>query len=256
MKISVFAIAFGIILLFSAKSYAQDPVTAKSILAKTDQNSSAIKDKKAHVEMVMVKLKKDKKKVKKAILFQKGADRTLFRYVYPRGDSGIAFLRLPNHQIYIYLSLFKKAKRITNLANSAYNNSDFSFQDMASNSFLAKYFPSLIKTNDTAYILKLIPKIKNDTYQYVTATINRTFYYPEELKYFNQKGEKIKQENFHFIKVKGIWVPREVDMINFDKKHMTKIIMSDIKVNTGLKDEIFTVRNLENKSLNNDLVKK
>lgn len=247
MRTKILLLILGIVSLLSLKAKGQSMINAKEILSKTDQITSSIKDRSAEIKMVMVKLKRDKEKIKKAILFQKGADRKLFRYIYPKADSGIVFLSLPNHQIYIYLSLFKKAKRITNLANSMYNNSDFSFQDMSTKSYSAEYIPELLKSNDSTYLLKLIPKNQETNYKYVIATINKHFFYPEQLSYFNQKGKKIKQAKYHFIRLKGIWIAREVDMTDFEKKHMTKIIMSNIKINTGLKDEIFTVRNLENK---------
>lgn len=256
MKTKVLLLIIVFISLLIPDTKGQSRLDARNILSKTDQINLAVKDKSAKIKMVMVNLKRDKEKIKKAVLFQKGADRKLFRYVYPKADSGIAFLSLPNHQIYIYLSLFHKAKRITNIANSVYNNSDFSFQDMSAKSYSAKYIPELLKSNDSAYLIKLTPKTQETNYEYIIAAINKQFFYPEQLSYFNRKGDKIKQAEYHFIRLKGVWVAREVDMTDLEKKHMTKIIMSDVKINTGLKEEIFTVRNLENKPLDNDLAVK
>jgi len=40
------------------------------------------------------------------------------------------------------------------------------------------------------------------------------------------------------------WVATEVSMENVVKNHKTRFIMSDIKINTGLKDEMFTPENM------------
>jgi outer membrane lipoprotein-sorting protein len=256
MKTKVLLLIIVLIGLLIPDTKGQSRLDAKKILSKTDQINLAVKDKSANIKMVMVRLKNGKEKIKKAVIFQKGADRKLFCYVYPKADSGIAFLSLPNHQIYIYLSLFKKAKKITNIAQRDYNNSDFSFQDMSSQSFSANFIPELLRRNDTAYIIKLIPKKHNIKYDHALAMINRQYFYPEQISYFNRKEDMIKQATYHFIKLKGIWVAKEVDMTDFDKNHMTRIIMSDIKINTGLRDEMFTVENLGNIKANNDLIEK
>ena len=67
---------------------------AKTILSKVDKTIFAIKDKTSTVEMQMINLKTDSKKIKKAILYQKGLDKKLFRYTYPKSDNGIASLTL------------------------------------------------------------------------------------------------------------------------------------------------------------------
>jgi len=233
--------------LFVVKTDAQDLKDANKILAKTDETVFAVKDKSAIVEMRLMSLKRDNVKVKKAILLQKGAETKFFRYFYPKADSGIAVLSLPDNQVYLYMSLFKKAKKITNLAEkNKFNDSDFSFNEMVTKPYSEKYTPKLIGSTDTSYVLKLIPK-NGETYSYVFATINKKYFYPEKLGYFNNKGKKIKQEKFHFTKVKGIWVADETTMTNIQKQHITKITMTDIKINTGLSDEIFTLKNLETK---------
>ena len=236
------------IFLFVIKAGAQDLKDANKILSKTDETVFAVKDKSAIIEMRLVNLKRDKVKVKKAVILQKGTDKKLFRYFYPKADSGVAVLSLPDQQVYLYLSLFKKAKKITNLAEkNKLNDSDFSFNEMVTKPYSEKYTPKLIGSTDTSYVLKLIPK-DSETYAYVFATINKKYFYPEKLGYFNNKGKKIKQEKFHFIKVKGIWVADETTMTNIQKQHMTKITMTDIKINTGLSDEIFTLKNLESQN--------
>ena len=45
-------------------------------------------------------------------------------------------------------------------------------------------------------------------------------------------------------KIEGLWVANRVNMQNIKKRHKTTIIMTDIKINQGLKDDEFTVEKL------------
>ena len=129
MKTKIIISIIGLLYLTSVSTDAAGQENANTLLSKTDHTMFGVKDKSADVKMIMINLKNGKQKVKEATLLQKGTNKKLFRYTYPKSDSGIATLSLPDNQVYLYLPLFKKPKKITNLAQSnAFNHSDFSFQ--------------------------------------------------------------------------------------------------------------------------------
>ena len=113
---------------------------------------------------------------------QKGFDRKLFRYTAPPSDSGIATLSLPNNEIYLYLPMFKKPKKITNLADSGLNNSDFSTDDMVVQLYAEDYNAKLLETNGTAYILDLNSKSDDEAYNHLVVHVNKQNYYPEKIR--------------------------------------------------------------------------
>jgi len=245
MKTKIVLLTIGLLSLAFVKIDAKGQENADVILSKIDQTMFGAKDKSANVKMVMINLKNGKQKVKEATLLQKGANKKLFRYIYPKSDSGIATLSLPDKQVYLYLPLFKKPKKITNLAqNNSFNQSDFSFQDMATKSYSEKYTSQLTGTTDTSYVLKLKPKDENSTYSYLIATINKTHYYFDKIEYYNQRGKKVKVAAYHFKKVDNYWIADVVSMTDLKKNHRTIIKMSNIKINQGLKDDLFTLKNL------------
>ncbi len=219
-----------------------------NLLKKMDNTMFAIKDKTADIKMVLTNLSNRKEKIKLATIIQKDANKKIFRYTYPKVDSGIATLSLPNNEIYLYLPLFKKPKKITSIAEgNTFNQSDFSVEDMATKKYSEKYLATLTGSNDSAYILKLTPKSPDTQYSYLTLFLNKKFFYPEKFEFYNLKGRKVKESVFHFIKIDGYWVSDKVSMINLKKKHSTSIIMTNIKINQGLKDTLFTVDNLAGK---------
>ncbi|MCD6544902.1 MAG: outer membrane lipoprotein-sorting protein, partial [Flavobacteriaceae bacterium] len=165
---------------------------AKTILSKVDKTIFAIKDKTSTVEMQMMNLKTDSKKIKKAILYQKDLDKKLFRYTYPKSDNGIASLTLSD-AVYLYLPMFKKPKKITNLAEgNKFNKSDFSLEDRDDKTYTERFTPSLMKSDADSYVLNLIPKKTDGSYSRLVATINKKYYYPEKIEYYDQDHKKLK----------------------------------------------------------------
>ena len=218
--------------------------SAKEILAAMDKVLLAPKDKVLNLEMVMTDLRTNKQKTKKATIYQKGGDKKLFVYTYPQSDKGIATLSLPG-ELYIYLPMFKKPKKITNMADgNSFNKSDFSLEDMPSKPYSESYTPSLVSSDATTWVLSLKPKSDKTSYSKLVVTVNKAHHYPEKIEYYDKKGTKVKEAVYHFRKIGNYWVSDKVTMTDLKKKHRTAITMSDIKLNQGLKDSIFTLEHL------------
>ncbi len=122
-----------------------------------------------------------------------------------------------------------------------YISNDFSYDNMESVLFSVKYTPKLTKTETNVFVLELTPKGKSD-YSKVIAHINKTNYYPEKMEYYDKAGNKIKEAKYTFKKIGNYWNAAEIEMTDLKKNHTTKMQMSDVKYDTGLTDDDFTVR--------------
>ena len=232
-------------LLICITSFNLSAQDAATILSKMDETIFAIKDRSVSMQMVMTNLKSGKEKVKEAVLYQKDMDKKLFRYTAPESDAGISTLALPNSEIYVYLPMFKKPKKITNLAESGiFTSSDFSIDDMASQTYSEKYTPEILSSEGDVHVLNLTPKDEKPTWTRVEVHVDKRFFYPARIDYFNKKNELEKQAIYQYTEVSGYWTTKEVSMEDMKKKHKTTLIMSDIKVNEGLDDDLFTLENL------------
>ncbi len=230
------------IILFLNSAQAQD---ASAIAKKLDATLSKVKDKTVDIEMTLINLKSGKEVAKKAKLWQKGADMKLFRYVAPKGDSGIATLSLPTGEIYVYLPMFKKPKKMTNVAESnAFNKSDFSINDMANFGYAQNYTSKLLETTDKAYRIEFVPKATKPEYGKLIMDIDKSGYYPIRTEYYNTKMSLKKIASYHHTKVSGIWVADEVSMETVKKQSKTVMKMTNIAVNQGLPDSLFQVESL------------
>ncbi len=240
MKTNISLLIFLFMLNFiSAKG--QD---ANQILKKVDNTILAVKDKKADVVMEMTNTSTGKGNIKKAVIMQKGAEKKIFRYTYPKSDKGIATLTLPD-AVYLYLPMFKKPKKITNMAQSkTFNKSDFSLSDAGLMPY-AKHFDSkLLKTTATDYILELSPKQEPDQYSRLVMTVNKKHFYPDKIEFYDKNGALLKEGVYIYKNIGKYWVVEKATMKNVKKGHKTTLTMSNIKINQGLKDSDFTVEKL------------
>jgi len=239
-------INFYLLFIFiTAVPYSLSAQNTGGILRKMDAQAATIKDKTADVVMEMVNNRTGKVKTRKAILKQKMPYRTLFRFTYPPSQAGIGTLSLPGGIVYLYLPAFGKPKKISNLANSgAFSQSDFSTEDMGPKNWAKNYAATLLSSNDTAYVLSLIPKVQNDKYSKLVVTVNKKHFFPERIVYYDLYGKIMKEADYQYEKIGHLWSAKVASMTNYMKAHITRVISTRVKLNQGLKDSDFTVEQL------------
>lgn len=239
LKTAVFAILIGAGTIFS--SDAQDAIT---ILKKMDDVMYSPKDMTGTNTIILID-KNGKQEIREATVQQKGTDKRMFRFISPASQAGISVLSLPNDVMYLYLPAFGKERRIaTSAKNQNFAGTDFSYDDMESVLFSVKYTPKLLKTEADVFLLELTPKGRSD-YSKVIAQINKANYYPEVMEYYDRGGNKVKEAKYTFKKAGIYWNAAEIEMTDLKKNHKTKMQMSDVKYDTGLTDDDFTVRKLK-----------
>ena len=234
-------VLFGLIAagsVFSAN--AQD---ANAILKKMDDVMYSPKDMIGKNKIVLID-KSGKQEIREANILQKGNDKRIFRFTAPASQAGIAVLSLPDDVMYLYLPAFGKERRIsTSVKSQNFAGTDFSYDDMEAKPYSDKYNAKLIKTETNVFVLELVPKGKSD-YSKIVVNINSTNYYPELMEYYDKGNTKIKEAKYIFNKVGNYWNAREIEMTDLKKNHKSKMQMSDVKYDTGLTDDDFTVRKL------------
>lgn len=225
--------------MFSAT--AQD---ANSILKKMDDVMYSPKDMTGKNKIILID-KAGKQETREATIQQKGTDKRIFRFTSPASQAGIAVLSLPDDIMYLYLPAFGKERRIsTSVKSQNFAGTDFSYDDMEAKPYSEKYTPKLLKTEDNVFILELTPKGQSDNSK-IIVTVNKTNYYPEKMEYYDKGNNKIKEAKYTFKKIGNYWNAQEIEMTDLKKNHKTKMQMSDVKYDTGLTDDDFTVRKLK-----------
>lgn len=235
---------YSLIILFNFSSLQAQ--SAEVLLQNMDLLIAAPKDKEASVLMLITD-KSGKEKKREASLKQKGKFKKLYIYTKPEKQAGIATLSLPDDIIWLYMPAFGKAIRISLLSKSqAFTGTDFSQEDMSGIPYSERYNPILINANEPDfYTLELTPKSKKTKYSKIILTMDKTNYYPIKMKFFNKSNNYFKLATYTYKKKNNYWYAKEVIMTSVLKKHSTSILLTDVKFDQGLDDEIFTVENLK-----------
>jgi len=232
-------------LIVAGSIFSVNAQDANAILKKMDNVMYSPKDLTGKNTIILIN-KNGKQEIRKATIQQKGTDKRMFRFTAPASQAGIAVLSLPDNVMYLYLPAFGKERRIaTSAKNQNFAGTDFSYDDMESVLFSVKYTPKFVKTEGNAYVLELSPISHKSDYSKVIVHINKTNYYPETLAYYDRGNNKIKEAKYTFKKIGNYWNAAEIEMTNLKKNHKTKMQMSDVKYDTGLTDDDFTVRKLK-----------
>ena len=217
---------------------------ASAILEKMDKIFYSPVDKQGKIAIILTD-KTGKEKIREAEMFQKGRDRKLYRYTKPESQAGVATLSLPNDVMWLYMPAFEKPKKISNLAKKqSFTGTDFSYEDMATTPYSERFTPDSLETEQDLYVVRLLPKSDNSAYSKVIVRINKPYGYPVTMEFYNVRGKKIKEANYRYEKIGEYWNAADVVMKDLEKNHSTRILLSDIKFDQGLPDDIFTVEKL------------
>jgi outer membrane lipoprotein-sorting protein len=232
-----------ILIFFTAQlSFAQD---AKAILEKLDKVLFAPKDKSGIATIILID-KTGEEKVREAEFFQKGPDKKLYRYTKPESQAGIATLSLPDDVVWLSLPAFENPKRISILSKSqAFNNTDFSYEDMATNPYVDRFIPELTSTGANDYVLQLTPISGKSKYTKIILRMHKQDGYPISMLFYNEQNRMFKEATYTYEKIGKYWNAKEVVMKDIEKDHSTVIKLSDIKFDQGLSDDLFKVENLK-----------
>ncbi|MCD6090093.1 MAG: outer membrane lipoprotein-sorting protein [Bacteroidales bacterium] len=240
VKLSVLASA--LFLLVGLNANAQD---GNTILKKLDEVMYSPKDMTGKTKIILID-KNGKEKTREATTIQKGTDKRLFRFTSPSSQAGIATLSLPNDVMYMYLPAFGKERRISSSVKSQkFAGTDFAYEDMEAKLFVDKYTAKLLKTEGDLLVVELKPTSKKSSYSKVIAKLNKTNYCPTYMEFYDKGNRKIKTATYQFEKIGKYWNAKEITMIDLKKNHKTIMKMSNIKYDTGLTDDDFTVRKLK-----------
>jgi outer membrane lipoprotein-sorting protein len=221
-------------------------LTATQILEKVDDVINAPPDQDLRINLILID-KKGKEKMREISMLQKGSDKRMVKFLSPADQRGIAFLSLPGDIMYLYLPAFNKVRRIaSHVKNTQFAGTDFTYEDMEAIRFSEKYLPELLKKEEDHYVLQLKSRegMKSD-YSKLIVWVRMENFYPTKIEYYD-KGDTLYKIMIRekIEKVDGYWISRESEMEDLKAEHKTRMIIVDVKFDSGLSDDKFTERYL------------
>ncbi len=231
----------------AAPAGAQDlGLTPAQIMDKMDDAVNGPKDQSYTVTLTLTD-KDGNKKTREMIMLQKGRDKRLVRFTSPADQRGIAFLSLPNDIQYLYLPAFNKVRRIaTSVKNSNFAGTDFTYADLEAGKWSDKWIPSIKSQDKETTVLELTPKPgATSDYSKQDVTIRNESFYPVRSEMYGKSGALMKvlvREDLR--QMQGYWVAMSTTMEDVKKQHTSQMVVSDLKLDTGISDSKFTERYL------------
>ena len=219
---------------------------AMEILRKVDSTLNAPADQTMNMKLVLVS-KDGNEREREIVMYQKGSDKRMGKFLSPADQKGIAFLSLPDGVMYIYLPAFKKTRRIaSHVKNTKFAGTDFTYEDMEAGEYANKYSAKMLGSEGDQYVLQLIPKpgVQSE-YSMLKLWVERERYVPTKIEYYDKGNNLYKLMTRDRIeKIDGYWFARESEMHDLKSGRKTRMILQKVQFDQGLSDDLFTERYL------------
>ncbi len=225
-----------------------EELTPKEIIKKMDEVLNAPKDQRIKMRLIVID-KSGKEKEKLIEILQKGMDKRMGKFLLPEDQKGIGFLSLPNGVFYVYLPAMKKTQLIASQSKGGkFAGTDFTYEDLETKKYEDFWDGELINSDNENYYLKMMPKPDfKSSYGYVVIKVNKENFYPVNIEFYDKGGNLIKTLKREKIeKINGYLVSKESEMKDLKSGNTTKMIIEEIKFDTGIQDNQFKPEKLSN----------
>ncbi len=173
----------------------------------------------------------------------------LSEFLAPADVKGTKVLILSPTQMYVYLPAYKKVRRIaSHVTDQGFMGMHLTQDEMAITSYAKMYSATVAK--DDGKLITLACTAKKDgnaPYPKIEIVFEKGKHLPTEIRYFNDKGTKLKTETRTGYSCEGAFCsPAEIKMVDHTKGGAsTTLVRKAWKVNPDIPDSKFSKRALE-----------
>jgi len=241
-KLILFLGSILFISVFIVSSYA---LTGDEVLKKVDE-ALVRNNQVANLTMTLTD-KNGIKQSREIQLFQKEGGKRLIKFLKPADVKGVGFLSLPNDEMYIYMPVLGKVRRIaSHVKNQSFMGTDFSYEDIGGEKVSEGNNIKSFKEEEGSYLIEFSSTKKDASYSFVKMIINKETFIPSKTEFYDKAGKLCKvMLNQNVEKVDGKWVAKEIKMTNVKEDHNTVLKMTNMSFDDSISDDVFTQRNLQ-----------
>ncbi len=236
-------------------------LSAKDIMQKqNDLHSAKFEIEKQQMLLIDRKGKKETRILKR---YSKEVEKGVFKYLLvflkPTDVEGVALLtwqhKGKSEDQWIYMpALGKKLKRIASGSKKGYfMGTDFTYEDLSADK-IDDYSYKIIKeeklNNDDCYVIEAVasnPETKKETgYSKKIYWIRKDIFFAVKIEYYDKRNRHSKtQQMFEIEKTEGTrYRAKKAIMEHLKKKHKTLVLVAKRKIDSEIKDSIFTERTI------------
>ncbi|HZS36652.1 MAG TPA: outer membrane lipoprotein-sorting protein [Polyangia bacterium] len=183
------------------------------------------------------------------VTYQKTPNKRLVRFTSPGDVKGMGVLVENAETMYVFLPGFQKVRRMgTHIKNQTFMGSDFSFEDMSQLALSDTYDAKLTGKDDKSWILELTQKPGLDLeFPRVKLWADLNMFQPLRIVYMDASGKNLKEQVRDGYKQDSPihWQPMRVLITDHRRNdHQSEIDFVSTKIDSGLGDDLFSVRSL------------
>ena len=180
---------------------------------------------------------------------QNKGEKRMVRFSAPSDMKGTRVLVLSRQQMWVYLPAYKKVRRVaSHVKQQGFMGTTYSDEDMSTTQFGGVYSATLVSETETDAQLRLTPKPGAESgYAHAEKVVRKDIMLPSEIRYFNESGQHLKTEaRTEYDCSEKLCTPKKMKMTDHTRGDAWTVLEANSrKVNQGVADSIFTVRNLE-----------
>ena len=240
------ALTVCMLLLTSAAAGEESP--GEKVLRLMDEAMTQAQDQHFLHEIVTQEPGKDARKMKMEV-YIKGKEWRRIEFLEPGDVKGMRVLVRSVTQMYVSLPAYRKVRRVaSHVRSQGFMGTTLSHDDISIVTYGPLFTAKLLSENDTHWTIEATLKEGKDyPCPKLEFDVLKNIKQPSEIRYFNDKGVKIKTEYRSNYDCQGtICNPKKLKMVDHTRNGMwTEINCLEWKVNTGVKDSLFTVRSLQ-----------
>ncbi|MCD4724289.1 MAG: outer membrane lipoprotein-sorting protein [Bacteroidales bacterium] len=243
---------FAIIVSMSYQGMAQD-MTAREIIEKV-YNRPEGNDQTSNLTMTLIN-KSGKERIRNIKQFTKDMgemEKNIMFFQSPADVKNTSFMSWTydsdkNDDQWIYLPALKKVKRISSDSKSDYfMGSDFTYDDLG-NRKIDDDTHQLLREEAIDgvdyYVVESISKDEDYMYSKTITWIRKDNFIGLKKEFYDEDEELLKTLKIKkFEEISGFLIITNSEMHNVQKNHKTRMVLSNININTGISDSKFTER--------------
>lgn len=247
MRPGLLALVAALAVATPAAAVAAEP-SAADLLAKVDAALNAFHDA-TFESKLLLKQPDGKLREYSFTTYQKGKNKRLVRFSAPGDVKGMGVLVESADTMYVFLPGFQRVRRMgTHVKNQSFMGSDFSFDDMSDLVYGVIYEPRLVGADDKSWILELAakPGVELD-FPKIKLWADKVMFQPTRLEYYDAAGHKLKtQLRSDYVKDSAQhYMPGKIVIVDHRRNdHSSEIVFTSSKIDSGLSDDLFSVRSL------------
>ena len=249
MKLSTALIAFlvctPVAVAIVAPAAVAEAADGSAVLKQLDKKAQVFTDV-SYISTMEIWKNGSKKKTLQFDMVMKGLDKQYINFTAPGEVAGMKILMV-GEELWMYSTEFKKVRKIAAHAQSqGFLGSEFTPEDMAMSKLSTHFTAELAGQKGNETYLELTPKAEfPSSWSKLELTIDKTKGGVTKIKYYDGSGAVVREQiREGWSKVSGTAMPTKIKMKNLKTGAETVVKLSDIKVNQGVEDGLFSRRTL------------